>query len=142
MRSRLTPALAAAMVLFFLASMMPMGIRGVSAAGANPPGPDRFALINQNYTLFHWWLTRWDTNKVAWSIDVDHEGLPKGGEIYDACGKTIFDNWIRTKTCEDQSGGCFGYYLQLLNSEPATRKASVKLPPPVVWVSLQGCVPR
>ncbi len=50
MRSRLQTALAAVILLFFLASMTPLGIRGVSAAGAIPPGPDRFALITQNYT--------------------------------------------------------------------------------------------
>ena len=130
-----------AVVLFlFLVSMMPFGIRGVSAAGEPPDGPDRFALITQNYTLYKWWLTNWGTNKVACSIDVDHQGLPMGGEIYDACGKTVFDKWIVTKSCEED-GSCDGYYLQLINSEPATRKVSVILPPPVVWVTLRGCVP-
>jgi hypothetical protein len=140
MRSRLHTALAAVMLLFFLASITPMGIRGVSAAGDTPPGPDRFALITENYSLYHWWLTKWDTNTVACSIDVDHEGLPQGGEIFDSCGNTIYDNWINTTSCEDATD-CRGYYLQLINSEPATRKVSVKLSPPVVWVSLQGCVP-
>ena len=140
MRSRLPTALAAAVFFFFLSSMTPLGIRGVYAAGDTPPGPDRFALVTQNYTLYHWWLTDWDTNKVACSVEVDHAGLPKGGEIFDACGQTVFDKWIQTKTC-DQPGECSGFYLQLVRSEPATRRVSVALPPPVVWVSLQGCTP-
>ncbi len=138
MKSRLTTALAA--VMLFLASIAPMWNRSVSAAGGNPPGPDRFKIVNQNYTLFHWWLTAWNTNKVACSVDVDHEGLPKGGEIFDACGQTVYDNWIKTTTCTTPAD-CTGYYLQLVKSEPATRKASVALPPPVVWITLQGCVP-
>ena len=140
MRSRLHTALAAVMFLFFLASIGLFGIRGASAAGEPPSGPDRYALITQNYTSYTWWLTSWDSNKVACSIDVDHEGLPLGGEIFDACGKTIFDKWILTKSC-GEAGECSGYYLQLLTSEPATRKVSVVLPPPVVWVTLEGCVP-
>lgn len=130
----------ATVLLFFLASTVTFGTRGVFAAGEPPSGPDRFAVVIQNYTSYEWWLTNWASNKVACSIDVDHEGLPMGGEIYDACGKVLYDKWAVTKSCS-QDGTCDGYYLQLVKSGPATRKVSVKLPPPVVWVTLAGCVP-
>ena len=140
MGSRLRAGLTAIVFLIFMVSMIPFGIREVSAAGDAPTGPDRFTVITQNYISYEWWLTNWASNQVACSIDVDHEGLPKGGEIYDACGKTVYDKWIVTQSCS-QDGSCNGYYLQLVKSEPATRKVSVALPPPVVWVTLDGCTP-
>jgi hypothetical protein len=140
MGPRSRAGLTAVVIVFFLVPMLLLGFRGASAAGEPPDGPDRFALITQNYTLYNWWLTNWTTNKVVCEIEVDHEGLPTGGEIYDTCGTTIYNNWITTKSC-DETGSCYGYYLQLISFEPATRKVSVALPPPVVWVSLQGCTP-
>ena len=110
------------------------------AAGEQPPGPDRFTVVTQDYTSYEWWLTSWSDNVVACSINIDHEGLPTAGEVFTACGKTIYDKWISTSPCPaDES--CIGYYLQLIKTEPAQRKVGVNLPPPVVWVSLDGCVP-
>ncbi len=139
MGSRLPAVLTVAVILLVLASIIPLGASSVSAA-TEPSGPDRFSVITQDYTAYTWWLTDWGTNKVACSLEVDHEGLPMGGEIYDSCGKTIYTKWIGTGTC-GQDGDCGGYYLQLISSAPASRKVSVKLQPPVVWVSLDGCIP-
>ena len=40
-----------------------------------------------------------------------------------------------------QGNVCNGYYLQFIKSKPAERKVGVQQPPPVVWVTLDGCVP-
>lgn len=140
MESRLRTGLTAIALLLFLASTFIFGTRGVSAAGEPPPGPDRFTVVTQNYTSYEWWLTDWTTNEVVCSLNVDHDGLPMGGEIYNACGKTLYEKWIVTKPCSSD-GACQGYYLQFIKSEPATRKVSITLPPPVVWVTLDGCIP-
>ena len=123
-----------------LVSVIFIGIRGVSAAGKQPPGPDRFAVILQNYTSYQWWLTSYGENKVVCSIVIDHDGLPSGGEIFDTCGQDIYNEWIVTSPCTSNDD-CSGFYLQLVKTEPAQRKLGVQLPPPDVWVSLKGCVP-
>ena len=136
MRTRLLVGLAIAALLLV---MVLFGCLRVAAAG-DPPGPDRFAVIVQNYTSYEWWLTSWTGNTVVCIIDVDHDGLPTGGDIFKACGQDIYDQWIVTNPCP-QGGTCNGFYLQLVKSFPAQRKVGVQEPPPVVWVTLNGCVP-
>ncbi len=83
-------------LIVLLIALVPFGIRRVNAAGNQPTGPDRFIVIVQKYTSYEWWLSSWEDNQVVCSIDVDHEGLPTGGEILDACGQKVFDDWIVT----------------------------------------------
>jgi len=116
----------------------------VSAAGQQPPGPDRVAVVTQNYTSYEWWLTSWGDNKVVCSLMVDHEGPPTNGEIFATCGAALYNKWSITKPCNspgDDPGDCEGYYLVLVKSEPAQRQIGVVQPPPVVWVTLKDCVP-
>ena len=112
----------------------------MAAAWDQPPGPDRFAVITQNFTSYEWWLTSWTDNTVVCKIDIDHEGLPTGGDIFNVCGQDVYDEWIITKPCP-QGSTCDGYYLQFVKSDPAQRKVSVQQPRLVVWVTLNGCVP-
>ncbi len=126
--------------IVLLISLAAFGIRRVYAAGNQPPGPDRFIIIVQKYTSYEWWLSSWSDNQVVCSIEIDHEGLPTGGEILDACGQDVFDDWTVTQACQP-GDDCNGYYLQLVKSGPVQRKVGVKQPPPVVWVTLNGCVP-
>jgi hypothetical protein len=118
----------------------PVGDRKAFAADKIPPGPDRFALITQDYTAYHWWLTGYVDNQVICSIVMDHDNLPDGGDIFSACGKTVFEKWAATDNCLSDAI-CEGYYLQLISTEPAQRELGVKLPPAVIWVSLNGCTP-
>jgi hypothetical protein len=131
---------AATTLLLLIASVVLSGTRGVSAAGKQPPGPDRFAVIEQKYISYKWWLTSRDDNKVVCSFAVDHAGLPTGGDISSACGQEVYDGWKVTKPCTPEDE-CRGFYLQFVKSEPAQRKVGVQQPPPVVWVTLNGCVP-
>jgi hypothetical protein len=140
MRARLKVGWAAFSFMVLLTSMVSLGIRKVSAAGNQPPGPDRFAVIMQKYTSYEWWLTSFTDDQVVCTIDIDHKGLPTGDEIFNACGQDVYDEWKTTDSCP-QDGTCHGYYLQLIKSVPSQRKVGVKLPAPVVWVTLDGCVP-
>ena len=127
-------------------SLLPPGhtddirVPGCVCPGNQPHGPDRFTITVQKYTSFEWWLSNWEDNTVVCSINVDHEGLPTGGEILDACGQDIYDKWIVTNPCHSGEE-CSGFYLQFIKSEPAKRKVGVQQPPPVVWLTLDGCVP-
>jgi hypothetical protein len=144
MKTRHWAGLTAIVLLLFLASVFAFGTRGVSAAGEQPPGPDRFAVITQDYTSYKWWLSAWEDNKVVCTIKIDHDGLPTGDEIYGDCGKALYDKWLATKPCpqsETDPKICAGYYLHFVRSEAAQRDVGVKLSPPVVWVTLEGCVP-
>jgi hypothetical protein len=131
-------------LLFVIAAVSAVRTWRVSAAGQQPPGPDRVAVVTQNYTSYVWWLTSWVDNKVACSILIDHEGQPANGEIYSNCGATLYNNWSATQPCDtsvDNPGTCKGYYLVFVKSEPSQRLVGMVQPPPVVWVTLDGCVP-
>jgi len=115
-----------------------------SAASTTPPGPDRVAAVIVDYTSYEWWLANWKDDQVLCQIFTDHEGLPTGNEIYKSCGEELYDEWAATQPCEgleegEASYSCPGYYLHFVESTPARRKIGVTLPPPVVWVSLEGC---
>ncbi len=122
------------------------GAASVRAAG-QPPGPDRFAVMTVDVTSYAWWLTQWADNQVICDVFVDHEGLPTSGEIYRACGETIYNQWLATPPCPQAAAGedtaaCTGYYLHFSASAPTRREISVTLPPAVVWLSLGGCTPE
>ena len=110
------------------------------AAGGQPPGPDRFAVVTRDYTNYVWWLTDWGNNQVACSLNVDHDGVPTYGEVFSICGKPLYDKWIATQSCPPD-GTCSGLYLQLIKTMPAQKQVAASMPPPVVWVSLDGCIP-
>lgn len=118
--------------------------RDVSAAGEQPPGPDRYVTVTQEYTKYIWWLAKWSDSLVDCQIEVDHEGLPSYREIYNACGEAIYDQWIASPQCEDPTGdpgSCSGYYFQFYQEESDSREVPVQLLSPVVWVTLDGCIP-
>jgi hypothetical protein len=129
----------------FIGLAIAFGLRTSRASAAStPPGPDRIAVVVVNYTAYEWWLARWDDNQVLCQISTDHEGLPTDDDIYEACGENLYDKWAATQPCEGLEEGeapsnCIGYYLHLVKSAPAKRTIGVTLPPPVVWVSLEGC---
>lgn len=109
-----------------------------------PPGPDRFVNIEEEYMQYTWWLARWSDNIVICEIGVDHEGLPLTWEIFNACGEDIFNLWSSTQVCEhvtSDADRCLGYYLHLQRGELAVRTIVQELPPPIVWLTLEGCTP-
>jgi hypothetical protein len=116
------------------------GVSQASAQEASPPGPNRFAEETQDYTAYVWWLSSWANNSVLCTMKLDRDGMPSNGDIYSICGKAVYDKWSITKTCPE-GGICRGYYLQFVKTEPATRKVKVTLPPPQVWLSVDGCEP-
>lgn len=107
-----------------------------------PPGPDRFAVITVDYTAYTWWMAEWGTNQVVCSLVVDHEGLPRWGEVYRDCGEKIYDKWTKQPSCTNRTGeGCKGYYLFLVSSEPASKQIPAELPAATAWLSLENCNP-
>jgi hypothetical protein len=143
MRFLLRAGLAATTLLLISLALF-LGGRAVSAAGDQPPGPDRFTVVTQEYTSYIWWLARWSNSEVTCQIEIEHDGLPTGGEVYAACGQSLYNKWIGTQPCAasvTDPATCSGYYLHFVKSEPSTRPVAVPLPPPVVWVSLDGCIP-
>ncbi len=134
-------------LLIFIGLAVAFGARTslVSAASTPPPGPDRVAAVVVDYTSYKWWLTRWQDDKVVCQIFTDHEGLPTRNDVYKACGEDLYDKWSVTQACQglelgDASSNCSGYYLHFVQSAPAKRTIAVTLLPPVVWVSLEGCI--
>lgn len=110
---------------------------------APPGGPDRFTTMKVDISIYEWWLATWANNSVRCSFFVDHEGLPNESDIISACGQNTYDEWKATSTpcAEKDITACPGMYFILIGSKPSTRQVTVKLPPPQVWVSLEGCQP-
>ncbi|HEY3311579.1 MAG TPA: hypothetical protein VGK00_08075 [Anaerolineales bacterium] len=118
-----------------------------SAAAPTPPpqpeGPDRFTSMTVDITMYEWWLAAWVDNTVYCSFYVDHPGLPYGSEISSACGDTLYQEWKANSTpcAERDSRACPGFYFIQVSNKPAKRDVTVKLPPPIVEVSVQNCDP-
>jgi hypothetical protein len=115
---------------------------GLAAPAPAPPGPDRFSVVVVDYTKYFWWLRRWGETDVECMIEIDHEGLPTPGDIYVDCGEAIYDKWISQPPClESNTDLCKGFFLVLVDSQPAQKEVSTILPPPTVQVTLENCNP-
>ena len=137
-------AAAAVLIVLGLVILPASGISRVSAAGIEPPGPDRFAIVVVDYTAYEWWLIGWSDNFVACQIFLEHTGPPTDDEVYVACGEILYDAWAATQPCTEAAAGgevlnCHGYYLYEYQPVQAQKKVGVPLPPPMVWVTLSGC---
>lgn len=107
-----------------------------------PPGPDRFSSLIMDYTNYVWWMARWKNGALVCKLEIDHEGMPTLGEVYTDCGEDIYDTWVKQKPClSGDTSTCEGYYVYLVNSFPAQREVTVKLPYPEAFVSIEGCDP-
>ncbi|MBN1303888.1 MAG: hypothetical protein JXA13_05590 [Anaerolineales bacterium] len=124
--------------------LLPAITRVNAASQATPPGPDRYTAITVEYTAYTWWMAAWHDNQVVCELVVDHEGSPTLAEIFDQCGEDVHDIFFEQQPCTNQQyykkqPACEGYYLYVVDSQPAEREIAVKLSPPVVWVDVTGC---
>lgn len=116
--------------------------RAVAAPAEDPPGPDRFSVTVVEYTQYTWWMARWGTNQLICKLKVDHEGLPTFADVFHDCTEDDYDDWVKQKPCHEYDVRlCKGNYLVLVDSEPAQKEISTKLPPPIVQVTLENCNP-
>jgi len=108
-----------------------------------PSGPNRYTSMTVDFTLYEWWIVAWEDNEVQCSFWADHEGLPYDSDIISACGQAFFDKWqAKSAPCDKENiTECRGFYLLNAGSKPAQKDVPVILPPPVVWVSVEGCEP-
>ncbi len=106
-----------------------------------PPGPDRFVLVTETYTRYTWWLTAWEDNEVECVLDIAHEGLPRGDEIYLQCGGDLYARWLQSQPCvEPETNTCAGYYLFLAETALSTRDVPKALPVPRLWIAAPLCL--
>lgn len=131
----------ASLILVFLLGGLVQAWRSVRAQT-----PNRQTTIVVPYTEHEWWLIRWEDNSIQCRILVDHEGLPQSGEVLTFCGSELHAEWQTTPACtitdaEAGTSTCEGLYLHLVSSQPRERDVIIELPPPVVYVSLEGCSP-
>ncbi|MFZ1042703.1 MAG: hypothetical protein WCA79_12070 [Anaerolineales bacterium] len=107
-----------------------------------PPGPHRATTITANYTAYTWWMASWNKNQVVCSIVIDHDGQPTVGEVYANCDPTVYHAWKKQRPCVGTGvphSECAGYYVYLVKTEQAQKQVAMTLPPPEVWLSLEGC---
>jgi hypothetical protein len=107
----------------------------------------RTTTITVPYTEYEWWLTDWQSNEILCQVLVDHDGIPTVSEVATSCGQDLADQWVATPPCKVSSEDdktveqCTGLYLYFVSSQPKERETIVELPPPVVWLDLEGCTP-
>jgi len=117
---------------------------GLAATAKEPPGPDRVTVLTVNSTAYTWWMASWNKNRVVCSIVIDHDGEPTLGEVYMNCDSDIYYTWKDQKPCKGTGvpqTQCEGYYVYLVRTDELQKKVTVNLPPPAVWLSLEGCEP-
>jgi len=108
---------------------------------ATPPSPDRISPITIDYTAYQWWIATWNKNEVVCTLIIDHDGQPTLREIYNNCDEDIYYTFKDQSPCDlvGDKRQCDGYYLYLVDTHTAQRVITVTLPPPQVWLSLEGC---
>ena len=101
--------------------------------------PVRQVSVQVSYIRSQFWLIRWVDNLILCTVYTSETGLPTGNDIYDACGKTIYDIWINTPPCDRVAVECDGLYLHLVSKEPAEKTITVDLPPMEVFLTIGNC---
>ena len=103
-------------ITFLLVAITLMGtafspLPQLSAATNPPPGPDRYTVINVDYTAYTWWVANWSKNEVVCSVVADHQGAPTPAEVYRDCGQTVYDKWVSQPPCikQEKANTCTGY---------------------------------
>jgi hypothetical protein len=139
---RIKKVVLAMMVLLFLQGAISWKGRDVYAQE-----PERETTIIVSYLEYEWWMISWETNEIRCRIYVDHDGLPASDEVLKQCGVLLHRVWLNTPPCDLGKAGikniteCAGVYLHLATIRPKEREVFIELPPPVVWVDLDGCDP-
>ena len=139
-------ALSTVLGLVFLSTLLtnPGPVRAATPTPLpSPAGPDRYTTMTVDITLYEWWLAAWADNQVLCSFFADHAGLPTDNDIFSACGEDLFNEWkTYSKPCAEKDiTACPGLYFIQVSNKPSTREVTVKLPPPKVWVAVEGCAP-
>jgi hypothetical protein len=115
---------------------------GSAEKRVGPPGPDRVTTLTVNTTAYTWWMATWNKNQIVCSMVVDHAGVPTLGEVYSNCNSDIYYAWkVQLPCIPTAHPECKGYYLYLVRTQPVQKQVTVELPPPSVWLSLEGCEP-
>lgn len=116
-------------------------LRGENAAAQ---APSRVTKVKVPYTEYEWWLIRFSDNQILCRVLIDHEGMPTVEEVAADCGADLAAQWWLSKPCNPNKpiNKCDGLYVYLYASTQKERETEVILPPPVVWVSLDGCSPQ
>ena len=140
-RRRLFPNILVALLLTAVGLAGEPARPSQAASPSDPPGPDRIATITVNYTAYTWWMATWNKNRVVCSLVVDHKGQPTLGDVYQNCDQDVYDTFKRQPPCNavGDRRKCVGYYLLLVDTQQSQRQMTVTLPPPEVWLSLEGC---
>jgi hypothetical protein len=103
--------------------------------------PSRTENITATYAEHEWWLSRWEDDSVECKIYIEHENQPTKENILDQCGKSLWQEWLKTKPCGDleNPSSCSGLYLQHVSTREHARIIQVQLPSPKIWVEIQNC---
>jgi len=107
-----------------------------------PPGPDRYAVVQVDYTEYRWRMATWQGRKLACYVVIDHIGKPTLEEVYRDCGDEVYQTWVEQEPCNiKQMGQCEGYYLHFISEQDKSKTVGMELALAAAWVSLEDCRP-
>ena len=108
---------------------------------ASAQSSTRATTILVPYIEYEWWLLSWSGSQFLCQVLVDHEGMPTISEVSQSCGADYANAWTSTPACKTTLD-CRGVYMHLISTQAKEREVIVELPPPMIWVTLEGCTPQ
>jgi hypothetical protein len=106
--------------------------------------PRRLTTIEVSYTEYEWWLVYWQDGTIACKVFIDHDMEPTAEEIYNHCGKKVYDLWMASAPCllagSSLQDVCVGMYLYENGSYIKNKTIEIELPNPRVWVDIKDCI--
>jgi hypothetical protein len=129
-------------MLVAMVSMALLSSPASVSASNPPPGPDRFTIIEVDYTAYEWHMLTWNGKKFACAIVVDHDGMPLPWEVYRDCGEAFYKKWIVQPLCNIHDvRNCVGHFAVLVGSRQKEKEIAIQLPAASAYISLEGCEP-
>ncbi len=125
-----------------LLALLGWGARGAAEVRAASPDNPRLRAEQQERTVYHWYLARWDNNQIVCHLYLPHPGYPTREEVRQSCGEAILQQWVRTPPCNAETGACRGLYLVFAGQGSYTEIVFTAIAPPQVYLSLPDCQPQ
>ena len=96
-----------------------------------------------DYKAYLWWVVNRKSNTVLCDFSIEHIDAPTSADIYYGCDESVYKEWEKNETCDpssnDGNSDCNKIYTYRVKEFNSQKEATVEIPPPSAWLSLEGC---